>query len=183
MILREATIQYKDYDPEDLSKGSHKRICVSCDMCGRVKYSEFKSYSKLCASCSQIGEKNHRFGSLTTEETKQKMRNGAAHLSGKNHHLYGKTQTLKHRINHSCSSLGINLKEWKDFKSRNHVKREHKCIKLNERFLNCEMHHVISGVVIYIPKCIHQSIKHNMRNGKNMNEINKLAYNYLRGEF
>ena len=52
MILRNATIQYKGYNPDDLSKGSNKRICVSCDQCGRVKYSSKNAYRDLCKLCS-----------------------------------------------------------------------------------------------------------------------------------
>lgn len=31
MILKQATIKYTGYDPDELSHGSHKRICGSCD--------------------------------------------------------------------------------------------------------------------------------------------------------
>ena len=53
MILRTATIRYKGYDPNTLSKESHKRICVSCNNCGRIRYSIFRDYKNLCGSCSQ----------------------------------------------------------------------------------------------------------------------------------
>ena len=58
MILREATILYKGYDPDDLTPKSHKRICVSCDKCGRVKWIPYQSYNKakysnLCFTCVQ----------------------------------------------------------------------------------------------------------------------------------
>ena len=53
MILQEATIQYKGYDPNTLSKGSSKRICVSCDICGRVRWVPKQGYHDLCKSCVQ----------------------------------------------------------------------------------------------------------------------------------
>ena len=52
MILREATIQYKGYDPYTLSHGSGKKICCSCDNCGRVRWVRKQSYHKLCHKCS-----------------------------------------------------------------------------------------------------------------------------------
>lgn len=52
MILREATIKYKGYDPNDLTPGSSKRICVVCDHCGRVRYVRKRDYSDLCQKCT-----------------------------------------------------------------------------------------------------------------------------------
>lgn len=67
MILRNATILYKGYDPDLLSAKSHKRICVSCDQCGRVRYVRKAWYRDLCLSCSTKGSNNpmydvHRYG-------------------------------------------------------------------------------------------------------------------------
>ena len=56
---------------------------------------------------------------------------------------------------------------------------KNQCIKLNQRFEGSEGHHIMSGVIIYMPHNIHRSIKHSMKTGKNMKEINKLALNYF----
>ena len=53
MILREATIKYSNTDPDKLSKGSHVRVCVSCNGCGRIRWVVFKQVKNLCLSCSQ----------------------------------------------------------------------------------------------------------------------------------
>ena len=108
MILREATIKYKGYDPEDLSRGSHKRICVSCDMCGRVRYVNYQAYRDLCGSCaclfkpimneetkrkiseSHKGKNNPFYGHKHSEETKEKMSESNLKLSGDKHPMYGK---------------------------------------------------------------------------------------------
>lgn len=59
------------------------------------------------------------------------------------------------------------------------------CIQLNPKFKGCNRHHIMSGVIINIPGDLHMSIRHMMphdnREGKNMKEINELAYNYLIG--
>ena len=53
MILREATIQYKGYDPDKLSKGSRSKICCSCNECGRIRWGKKCNYRDLCVSCAQ----------------------------------------------------------------------------------------------------------------------------------
>lgn len=52
MILIEATMKWKGYDPRELSKGSHKRVCCVCDGCGRVRWQELNNYKDLCNTCS-----------------------------------------------------------------------------------------------------------------------------------
>lgn len=61
MILREATIKYSGNDPNILKSKSHKRICVSCDICGRVRWVEFYQYRNLCLSCKQKGKNNPNY--------------------------------------------------------------------------------------------------------------------------
>lgn len=86
----------------------------------------------------------------------------------------------------SENMIGENSTNWKGGIShdRSHVLNESQCIKLNSRFKGSEMHHIMSGVVIYIPKDLHNrkyGISHNMKSGKNMKEINILALDYLMG--
>ena len=54
-------------------------------------------------------------------------------------------------------------------------------IPLNEPFESCEGHHVDLLHVLYIPKMLHKSIKHNVFTGENMAVINELAYEWLGG--
>ena len=76
MILREATIKYKGYDPDLLTKGSHKRICISCDICGRVKYIAFCQYKNTCRNCLyKSGEDHSWYGRKHTNKSKQKISN------------------------------------------------------------------------------------------------------------
>ena len=53
MILREATIKYKGYDPEDLLSQSRKRVCCACNDCGRIRWVKKSCYRDLCVSCAQ----------------------------------------------------------------------------------------------------------------------------------
>ena len=50
---------------------------------------------------------------------------------------------------------------------------------LNKHFKNSEAHHISENLIIYIPKEIHQNIRHNIWTWKNMEKINKLAINFL----
>lgn len=51
-------------------------------------------------------------------------------------------------------------------------------VPLNKPFDGSEAHHVDIVHVIYIPKEIHQRIRHNVHTGLNMDKINELARRY-----
>ena len=50
---------------------------------------------------------------------------------------------------------------------------------LNEYFEGSHAHHISQNFVIYIPEEIHKSIWHCLQTGKNMEQINKLAIEFL----
>ena len=50
---------------------------------------------------------------------------------------------------------------------------------LNESFKGCEAHHISENFVIFIPVELHQSLFHNVWTWKNMEQINKLAVNFM----
>lgn len=52
-------------------------------------------------------------------------------------------------------------------------------IALNKPFKNSDGHHIDKNHIIYIPKKIHQSIRHNVWTGKGMMDINKKAFLWL----
>ena len=72
-------------------------------------------------------------------------------------------------------------KQYRELVRRHNSKRERGLgfIPLNEPFEGSEAHHIDENRVIYIPKEIHQSIRHNVWTGKNMALINALAFDYL----
>lgn len=88
---------------------------------------------------------------------------------------------------HSAFMQGQNYDagEWMGYtdKSRPHLVPESQCIYLNSEFEGCNRHHIMSGVIICIPKDMHNKLYHALPFGKrksqNMNEINELALKYL----
>ena len=54
---------------------------------------------------------------------------------------------------------------------------------LNKWFKGSEAHHINFNDVVYIPKGLHQSVRHNVWTGKNMEKINCLAYQFLFGNY
>ena len=70
--------------------------------------------------------------------------------------------------------------------NRKHMHKRHRNLgynPLNKWFEGCEAHHINFNDVIYIPKEIHQGIRHNLLTGKNMTLINSIAYQFLMGNY
>ena len=68
-------------------------------------------------------------------------------------------------------------------RKHNHKRRHLGFNPLNEWFEGSEAHHINFNDIIYIPKSLHRSIPHCLEAGKNMNLINKLAYQFLFGNY
>jgi hypothetical protein len=52
-------------------------------------------------------------------------------------------------------------------------------IFLNDMFEGANCHHIDEEKVICIPKQLHDSVKHSVETGKNMDEINDLAFDWM----
>ena len=204
MILQNATIQYKGYDPNDLSKGSNKCVCCSCDRCGRVRYTGFKDYSNLCKLCScsgknnsmygRSGDKNPMYGVHRYNEDNPNWKGGLVTLTCK---ICGKEFKVKRNRKDtakfccykcegewlSINKVGKDNPNWKGgiAYDRSHVLPINQCIQLNKRFNDSEFHHITKSVGIFIPKELHQHIRHNLRTGKNMGLINLLSLQFING--
>lgn len=74
MIDEDRTMQLFGYTSNQLSSGSHKRIVVVCEECGRYDTVENRRVRELCRSCSMSGERSCWFG-----------------VTGKDHPAYGFT--------------------------------------------------------------------------------------------
>lgn len=61
----------------------------------------------------------------------------------------------------------------------NSAKKGHGFKPINRRFEGSRMHHVDNERVIYIPKKLHESVRHNLKTGAGMNRINSLAWKFL----
>lgn len=91
---------------------------------------------------------------------------------------------IEHReeiIEHVRNWQTENPEKWKINMKKTHDKRYRGLgyETINEPFPNSEGHHFNKEHVIYIPAELHQSIRHNIFTGKNMEEINKAAFEWL----
>lgn len=91
--------------------------------------------------------------------------------------------TMENRIALSAMQQGINSEDWQEFvpNGRHHVMHKYKCIKMNDYFIGSDAHHITKSIIVYIPSVLHQHIKHNLKTGYNMGEINMLATQYITG--
>ena len=146
MILRNATIQYKGYDPDLLKSQSNKRICCSCDICGKVRYKPKQSYKDLCHNCKMKSQETRKQMSesakikiLTDDHRFNISKNNGQGMLGK-HHLE------KSKIKSSCTKQNINIKDFNGF-----ISEQKYCSKFNEslkqsirdKYNNCDY---ISGI-------------------------------------
>lgn len=86
---------------------------------------------------------------------------------------------------HSAAMQGqdYDAGEWDDFVdyNRKHLEPETRCVKINQRFVGCEGHHITQSLMVYIPAKLHRHIGHNLKTGKGMAEINMIALQYING--
>jgi hypothetical protein len=63
-------------------------------------------------------------------------------------------------------------------------KRLYGATALNEPFKGCVGHHITRDFIVYIPKKLHESIKHSLKEESpyNMEKINKAVIRYLRSD-
>ena len=89
--------------------------------------------------------------------------------------------TMENRIALSAMQQGIDTEDWQEFvpNGRHHVVHKYKCIKMNDYFIGSDAHHITKSIIVYIPSVLHQHIKHNLKTGYNMGEINMLATQYI----
>ena len=168
MILRQATIKYKGYDPEYLKPKSNKRVCVSCDECGKVRYVNYCAYRDLCLDCKNKKNPPHLGHKHNNKSLKQMKDSHIGLNSGKNHYLYKKNMLLSARIKSSCTRQGIDVDEWNGF-----LKDQKYCSKFNEilkikirnNYNNCDY---ISG--------LHKSICNNINNKIYNLDVHHVSY-------
>ena len=209
MILREATIKYKGYDPDELSHASERRVCCSCNDCGRVRYVRFNHYTDLCRSCTQRGKRNHAYGKglfgeangmygkkhnkEEIEKQKQNQPNNAGlnnpmyGLLGKNNPNFGRICSEEQKKKQSKTMTGRYLREnapnWRGGIAyrRDHLLTEAACIKLNKKFNNSHFHHITRSIGVYIPKDLHKHFYHSLKSGHGMGSMNMLALQFING--
>lgn len=91
----------------------------------------------------------------------------------------------KKRYENNKKRVAITGKRWRENnlekgKVKNaRRKRELGFNLLNKKFEGSVAHHINIEDVIYIPEPIHKFVSHNVRTGRNMDAINKIAFQYL----
>jgi hypothetical protein len=88
------------------------------------------------------------------------------------------------RREHNAKWRDENPEEYRQMLARSNKKQKAKrkgmgFQPLNEMFEGSQGHHVNNDQVIYMPASIHQGVRHNLRTGEGMAEINALAFQYL----
>lgn len=124
---------------------------------------------------------NHR--NHQTEETKQKIsENNAKFWLDKPF----SEEHKQHLSENHADFRGEKSPRWKGgeeaWKKRMQEKRRgFGFIPLNDKFQDSDAHHLDKDFVLYLPRELHQSVRHNIFTGEGMEEINNLACEYVYG--
>lgn len=192
----------------ETKKLNSKNIIKICPWCGN----EFEVYPSwdyriFCSNKCKYADMAIR---KVSDKTREKLRENHPRywlgkkrpdISGDNHcmkdpiikerqkqnSLRGEDHPMKqmvNRIKSSCAHRGINIEDFDGFihGDRSHVLYEGQCVLLNERFPGSEGHHITRSIMVFIPIELHRHIRHNLKTGHNMGEINLLALQYINGE-
>lgn len=145
-------------------------------------YNKNINFKRSIATCIICGDKLHGRQRKYCSEHKYK----AHKQQMKDNYKNNKCKWLCENGQYHDDLLERNRNNIYKYNIRPHLTPVNHCIQLNKRFPNSEGHHIMSGVVIFIPKYIHRSVDHRFpkpnQNELNMNKINKLALEYLYGE-
>ena len=108
-----------------------------------------------------------------TEKGKEAMKKG--------YKKYSESEMGKQHIS-NASKRYSKTKKGKEAQHRKDAKRRNlDFIELNEEFEGSEAHHIDREFILYISKELHRSVWHNVWNGKGMEEINGLAFEFVYG--
>jgi len=187
---------------------TYKMKTKICPICGK-EFIPHNNHQKYCRKCATVAknrrrkkwalEYNHKYYERHREELKAKSRayykqhrkemNAKCREYYKKYREEAKEWGKEWRKKHPEKTKEINRKYYRSSKGKR-VIRYHKSKRrqlgfnpLNKSFEDAEAHHINFNDVIYIPKELHRNIRHNLWNGKNMDVINKIAYQFLLGNY
>jgi len=150
-------------------------------------------------SSLRIGKKHPMFGKHHSEETKEKQRQAS---SGENNAMFGliekdspnygrkyskKTcrkisKSLSGENNPMCGLHGEDNPNYIDEYSserNSSKKRGLGFFPLNEKTkIANEQHHIDKKLVVFIPRKLHRKIRHSVKTGRKINEMNRLAFKW-----
>lgn len=86
---------------------------------------------------------------------------------------------------HSATMQGqdYDAGEWSGYtsKKRHHVLPKSECIQINNWFTGSHAHHITKSIIAFIPAELHNHVRHNLKTGSNMGEMNALAIQFING--
>lgn len=197
--LKQMNDNYKNNKDEWLSKdGKYIRDNQKC--LGRVSGEDHWNYGKHLSNetkekcrIAHLGKNNPMYGRIGENSPNYKY--GKITLICQYCNNEYKVTLFRKNISKFCSrkchskwmkenQVGNKNFNWKGGfdATRPYLTPKNQCIKLNTKFIGSEGHHILSGVIVYIPKYIHRSNYHNMKSGKGMYEMNMLSLQYIKGE-
>ena len=177
MIDEKKTHEKFGYYSSDLSTKSGKKIVCICNECGKERIIFKHGYRDLCISCSRSGKNHPMHGKHHSTDSREKM---SKSKMGANNPMFGK-RGYWFGITDENSPHYIDGKwiERSDAKRRGFPKLEHFLgNKYNDKY-KMVSHHFNEKIIIYIPERLHQKYRHNLKTGKGMLKINKLAFKFL----
>lgn len=113
------------------------------------------------------------YGKKHSKESRKKMSENIIKKFGKNNPMYEKFGEDHPRWNGGYK---------KSIRKRNAKRKgflDPNPIEINKDFEGSHGHHINSKYIINIPAKLHRSISHRQTDGKGMNKINKIAFEYL----
>lgn len=130
-----------------------------CKNCGK-EYQPTGSNQKFCRECGlKASNKRNAKWKKTHPEVKRNPEKRRAARATWNEKNPERVKVKRLKQNAKRRSLGF--------------------IPVNTRFNGCEGHHINQNDVIYIPRALHRSLRHNHWTGQGMQQINAAAYQYL----
>ena len=170
----------------DRFPSSNRKVWRICDVCGEGMELMWFQCSNLCHVCA-CKTKEYRESMAEIKMDHDVSRNTREMQSKSGKGVWNKMtpEEIKERsILMSCGVCGIMRDEWRGFVGNNqsHLKSIDQCDQINERFKGSDAHHLTPSIVVFIPTELHRHISHSLRTGRNMKEINTLAFQFLMGE-
>lgn len=102
----EKTFSRFNYRSGDLGPKSALHVVAICAGCGKPRVTPKRWADRLCRKCASIGKPSPMEGKRHTEETKRKMRENHADVSGENNPMYGIDVSDETRLKQSLAKLG-----------------------------------------------------------------------------
>jgi predicted RNA-binding Zn-ribbon protein involved in translation (DUF1610 family) len=156
----------------------------TCARCGKEFYAKHLN-EKYCPECKEIYRKEQH---INWNKKHPEIHRESQRKWRKTHLKKHKELQKKYRQRHRKEIRAKQDKWWKEHheklrekRKRHSYRRERNLdfIPLNKWRPGYEAHHLDRKYIIYIPKDIHQSIRHSVLRNQNMDEINAIAWNYL----